>query len=146
MKYNRIIYKGLKTYIEDAKKLVSLYNERKYQTSIINISKSETIKVKYLDDLYLKYEYDGLKSICKCGFVLVAGGIGERLKSSNIKISLPIDQISKYSYLKLYLRYIMSYQNISKSINYICIMTSESTDITIKHYLEENSYFGLLQT
>jgi UDP-sugar pyrophosphorylase len=45
----------------------------------------------------------GLKELSKVGLVLIAGGLGERLGFSGIKISLPVCTIAEdYSYIKYY--------------------------------------------
>jgi len=50
-----------------------------------------------------QYEEKGLKELSKVGFVLIAGGLGERLGYSGIKIDLPVCIIEEdYSYLKYY--------------------------------------------
>jgi UDP-sugar pyrophosphorylase len=36
------------------------------------------------------YEHEGVKELHKTGFVLIAGGLGERLGYSGIKIDLPV--------------------------------------------------------
>ena len=49
-----------------------------------------------------RIESTGMAEICKTGFVLVAGGLGERLGYSNIKIGLPVESVTKDSYLEYY--------------------------------------------
>jgi UDP-sugar pyrophosphorylase len=45
----------------------------------------------------------GLQELSKVGFVLIAGGLGERLGYSGIKIDLPVTTIEEdYCYLKFY--------------------------------------------
>jgi UDP-sugar pyrophosphorylase len=45
----------------------------------------------------------GTKELCKVGFVLIAGGLGERLGFSGIKIGLPVCTIAEdYSYMMYY--------------------------------------------
>jgi UDP-sugar pyrophosphorylase len=45
----------------------------------------------------------GLKELSKVGFVLIAGGLGERLGFSGIKISLPVVTVGDdYSFIKYY--------------------------------------------
>ena len=47
------------------------------------------------------YEKEGTKELHRTGFVLIAGGLGERLGYSGIKIDLPVCTIQKdYCYLK----------------------------------------------
>jgi len=49
------------------------------------------------------YEAVGLKELSKTGFVLIAGGLGERLGYSGIKVDLPVCTIEDdYCYLKYY--------------------------------------------
>lgn len=44
------------------------------------------MNISYLDESYIKYEKIGINNINKCGFVLVAGGLGERLNLNSIKV------------------------------------------------------------
>jgi UDP-sugar pyrophosphorylase len=45
----------------------------------------------------------GLKELDKVGFVLIAGGLGERLGYSGIKIGLPVCTVEEdYTYIKFY--------------------------------------------
>ena len=45
----------------------------------------------------------GLKELEKVGFVLIAGGLGERLGYSGIKIGLPVCTVEEdYTYIKFY--------------------------------------------
>ena len=46
----------------------------------------------------------------KTGFVLVAGGLGERLGYNNIKISLPVETFTMQSYLGYYIKKILAIQ------------------------------------
>ena len=49
------------------------------------------------------FEAEGLKELTKIGFVLIAGGLGERLGYSGIKIDLPVCTVeADYCYLKFY--------------------------------------------
>lgn len=52
------------------------------------------------------YEDLGLKELPKLGLVIIAGGLGERLGYSGIKLDLPISTIwdsdETYCYLKYY--------------------------------------------
>jgi len=50
-----------------------------------------------------EFEAEGVKQLSKTGFVLIAGGLGERLGYSGIKIDLPVCTIAEdYCYLKYY--------------------------------------------
>jgi UDP-sugar pyrophosphorylase len=54
-----------------------------------------------------------LNEVAKMGIVLIAGGLGERLGFSSIKISLPVITIfgENYSYLKYYADYALALKN-----------------------------------
>ena len=58
-----------------------------------------------LTNNYEEYQEKGRDHISKVGFVLVAGGLGERLGSSNIKISLVCESVSKMSFMDMYIAY-----------------------------------------
>lgn len=51
----------------------------------------------------------GLKELHKMGLVLIAGGLGERLGYSGIKIDLPVCTLEEdYSYMKYYAQYALA--------------------------------------
>jgi UDP-sugar pyrophosphorylase len=96
-------------------------------------------------------EYDsfheiGLNELPFCGFVLVAGGLGERLGYSGIKVALPSETTTNTSYLELYCKQILSvqskYGNGSTTLP-LAIMVSDDTELKTIHFLEQNDYFGL---
>ena len=71
----------------------------------------ETYKPEVPTGIFLKpgedqmkfYEDEGLKELHKTGFVLIAGGLGERLGYGGIKLDLPVSTLDdNYSYLKYY--------------------------------------------
>lgn len=64
----------------------------------------------------------GAQTLAKCGFVLVAGGLGERLGYNGIKIALPVESVTGQTHLAHYLEYIKAWGN-----GPLCIMTSDDT-------------------
>ena len=83
-------------------------------------------------------EAEGLKELHKTGFVLIAGGLGERLGYSGIKIDLPVSIIEKdYCYLKYYAQFIhactqraLPFVSDDKKKDFyvpLCIMVSDDT-------------------
>ena len=60
---------------------------------------------------FSSFESAGLAEISKTGFVLVAGGLGERLGYSGIKIGLPVESVSKTTYLEHYCKQIKAMQD-----------------------------------
>lgn len=90
----------------------------------------------------------------KTGFVLIAGGLGERLGYSGIKIDLPVSTLkANYCYLQYYANYIhacteralLNVPPYEREQFYIpfCIMVSDDTHDRTVDLLERNQYFGL---
>lgn len=105
--------------------------------------------------LFSKMEAKGLKELPKLGFVLIAGGLGERLGYSGIKIDLPVCLIEHdYTYLKYYIQYIHAVreralehldETVSKEDFFVplCIMVSDDTISRTVALLEANDYYGM---
>jgi len=95
---------------------------------------------------YANMEARGMAELGKCGFVLVAGGLGERLGYGGIKIGLPTEMTTETSYMQLYAETILAYQAKHALPNQklpLCIMTSGDTNARTLELLQSNSYFGL---
>ena len=85
--------------------------------------------------------------------MLIAGGLGERLGFSGIKVSLPVCTIvDDYCYLKFYAQYALACQARAKKIDASLgddfmvpfgIMVSDDTHDRTIALLEENDYFGM---
>ena len=96
----------------------------------------------------------GIEEMKNSCLVLAAGGLGERLGYSSIKLDLPISLIKKeLSYMKYYWDYIKAFEErvipqlteIQRKDFYIpfAIMTSEDTHNRTIELLEKHNYFGL---
>eukprot|EP00618_Florenciella_parvula_P031890 CAMPEP_0119536226 /NCGR_PEP_ID=MMETSP1344-20130328/49107_1 /TAXON_ID=236787 /ORGANISM="Florenciella parvula, Strain CCMP2471" /LENGTH=671 /DNA_ID=CAMNT_0007578181 /DNA_START=90 /DNA_END=2105 /DNA_ORIENTATION=- len=137
---------GLEAYITNARVLLSASsaneNPMKDVESVqIPIGKS----LDYGSPEYDKLESLGLEEVSRACFVLVAGGLGERLGYSGIKLSLPIDIGSMTTYLELYCASILSLQRRCAepvTIPFV-IMTSDDTHLRTVALLESNSNFGM---
>jgi len=97
------------------------------------------------------YEQAGIPHIGKCGFVLVAGGLGERLGYNGIKVALPSQTVTGASYLELYCQQILHMQKRYASSTTgmllpLAIMVSDDTADKTLQLLEEFNYFGLEKT
>ena len=104
-------------------------------------------------------EAEGLRASHGLAFVLVAGGLGERLGYSGIKLELETNLCDGACYLELYARYILALQyraqqqqqlqlqNSNNSPNIVrlplVIMTSGDTDAATRQLLREHHNFGL---
>lgn len=99
-------------------------------------------------------EAEGLKELAYTGFVLIAGGLGERLGYSGIKIDLPVCTVEEdYCYLKYYANYALACKeralaldpSLDKNKFYVpfCIMVSDDTHSRTMDLLKKHDYFGL---
>lgn len=57
---------------------------------------------------FAAHEDEGIRAFRDCACVLVAGGLGERLGYSNIKLSLPVESATGRCYLQLYIEQILA--------------------------------------
>ena len=99
------------------------------------------------------YELDklGFTEIENTVFVLVAGGLGERLGYPDIKIGIETDLITKRKFIEIYIDFIKAFENRikrSKKMDEnwcipLCIMTSDDTHNKTVSLLEKNKNFGL---
>ena len=99
------------------------------------------------------YELDklGFEQIENTVFVLVAGGLGERLGYPDIKIGIETELITKRKFIEVYIEFIKAFENRIKKNKKIeedwfiplCIMTSDDTHKKTVELLEKNNNFGL---
>ncbi len=99
------------------------------------------------------YELDkiGFEQIENTVFVLVAGGLGERLGYPDIKIGIETDLITLRKFIEIYIEYIKAFEdrikrNKKMEENWyipLCIMTSDDTNDKTISLLEKNKYFGM---
>lgn len=93
----------------------------------------------------------GMEACADTTFVLVAGGLGERLGYSGIKLSLGTNLCTERNYLEGYARYILAVQHRARQNNPdradiqipLVIMTSGDTDPATRQLLSDNNYFGM---
>jgi UDP-sugar pyrophosphorylase len=95
-------------------------------------------------------EQMGIEACAGAVFVLVAGGLGERLGYSGIKLSLETNLCTNKCYLEIYIKYIQAMQYLARiktgrddiSIPLV-IMTSGDTDPLTRQLLTDNNNFGM---
>lgn len=90
------------------------------------------------DAVPAQLEESGLAELKDACFVLVAGGLGERLGFSSIKLALPCETLTSASYLKTYCSYIKAWGGDS-----LVIMTSDDTHAKTKALIDSEKRFGL---
>jgi len=142
---------GLKGYINNAKKLLSLSSkgENPHKGWIPSVPVGASFEIG--SEEYNRVERVGRHELGSVGFVLVAGGLGERLGYGDIKIGLPTEQVTGKCYLKYYCDYLFSLQagyGASRASGKdfllpLCIMTSRDTNDRTVALLKKNDYFGL---
>jgi len=137
---------GLTGYLSNAIALLekSRRGENPLEGWIPSVPKGEAFEVG--SDAFLSTEQLGLKEVGKCGFVLVAGGLGERLGYGDIKIGLPTELATGTSYIQFYIDTILAFQSRyaepGKKLP-LCIMTSGDTNAKTVALLSANNYFGM---
>jgi len=100
---------------------------------------------------FAQAEQKGITGIAHVAFVLVAGGLGERLGYSGIKLSLETNLCTNTSYLELYVKYILAMQHMARQRSSntdeitipLVIMTSGDTDPMTRTLLADNNNFGM---
>ena len=112
------------------------------------------IKLEPGTDLFDMYEMIGMMQLKNVCLVLMAGGLGDTLGYSDLKLKLPVSTLlNDYSYLKYYAQYIKALEarvrrNFQPDEGYyfnipFAIVTTKDTHDKIVQYLSDNSYFGL---
>eukprot|EP00501_MAST-03F_sp_TOSAG23-6_P000581 GSMAST32.ASY1.ANO1.602.1 assembled CDS len=108
---------GLKTYVSNAKRLLekSRVGANPFEGCNPSVPKGERLKVG--TSQFREFEKLGKSVIADICFVLVAGGLGERLGYNGIKIELPIDITTNDCYLGRYCQHILSLQALARSLS-----------------------------
>jgi len=133
---------GLQSYILKARALLesSAAGDNPFEGYTPSVPLGEDLL--YGDDEYREMEALGMAEVDKLGLVLVAGGLGERLGFSGIKVALPVELTTETSFLgKLSL---LEQRSPSPGVKVpLVIMTSGDTDAPTRSLLEAEDYFGL---
>lgn len=140
---------GLKHYHERAKKLIkeSAQSANPYADYHVGIPEGVTI---HFNEHNLEkvehYENIGMGELQHTAFVLVAGGLGERLGYPGIKVAIPFQLINGQTFLSYYIEYILAFQSKfcppGTRIPFL-IMTSGDTHEKTVELLEKNNNFGM---
>ena len=101
-------------------------------------------------DAFKHYESLGLSAVSTAAFVIVAGGLGERLGYKGIKLALPSEIVTDTSYIQLYIQFILALQTRARKATGdqsltlpLAIMTSDDTDTLTQKLLKDNHNFGM---
>jgi len=141
---------GITGYINNARRLLNEGNAFSGLGTNVSIEQPTTVDLTHLDDNYRRTERLGLRAAYHSAFVLVAGGLGERLGYDGIKMEIPVELTTLTTYLGLYCRTVKAIQDRVNRIEAIdlaripfLIMTSDGTCDRLKAHLGEHEYFGL---
>ncbi|KAK1409953.1 hypothetical protein QVD17_36484 [Tagetes erecta] len=145
---------GLSSYIKTAKELLadSKAGKNPFDGFTPSVPSGEVLT--FGDDNFVQYEDVGVKEVQNAAFVLVAGGLGERLGYQGIKVALPMETTTGTCFLQHYIESILSLSEASfKQAQGECrrdvplvIMTSDDTHERTLQLLESNTYFGMKPT
>ena len=136
---------GVRAYVAKARELLlkSQRGENEFEGMVPSVPDGE--KLRFLSDEYVRAERAGMDAAKDAAFVLVAGGMGERLGYNGIKVSLPVETTSGRCYLEQYMqsmRALGSLPSAPPSFPPFAIMTSDETHAKTLSLLESNDYFG----
>ncbi|KAI7754514.1 hypothetical protein M8C21_023896 [Ambrosia artemisiifolia] len=145
---------GLSSYIKTAKELLadSKAGKNPFDGFTPSVPSGETLT--FGDDNFIQYEEIGVKQVQNAAFVLVAGGLGERLGYNGIKLALPMETTTGTCFLQHYIESILSLSEASSKQTQgesrrdvpLVIMTSDDTHERTLQLLESNDYFGMKPT
>eukprot|EP00201_Polytomella_parva_P008755 CAMPEP_0175052040 /NCGR_PEP_ID=MMETSP0052_2-20121109/8141_1 /TAXON_ID=51329 ORGANISM="Polytomella parva, Strain SAG 63-3" /NCGR_SAMPLE_ID=MMETSP0052_2 /ASSEMBLY_ACC=CAM_ASM_000194 /LENGTH=907 /DNA_ID=CAMNT_0016316405 /DNA_START=213 /DNA_END=2936 /DNA_ORIENTATION=+ len=156
---------GLLSYIRNAKRLLkdSLEGRNPFEGFAPEVPMGTHLD--FGSDEFRSFETLGLSEASRAAFVLVAGGLGERLGYSGIKLGLPTESASNCTFIECYCRSILAIEaaastsSVSESADHpttstpkpsstqripLVIMTSDDTHCHTERMLEQNAFFGLL--
>ena len=94
---------GIAAYVANAKKLLGDSKEGVNPFDGWTPSVPNGVVVQYGDETHVALE-KGMDEVGDAAFVLVAGGLGERLGYSGIKVELPCERATDATCLRLYVR------------------------------------------
>ncbi|CAN1234596.1 UDP-sugar pyrophosphorylase [Linum perenne] len=145
---------GLTSYIKTARQLLADSKAGKNPFDGFTPSVPTGENLSYGDDNFMKFEQEGVKVAQNAAFVLVAGGLGERLGYNGIKVALPQETTTGTCFLQHYIENVLALQEASCKMTGgqserdipFAIMTSDDTHARTLQLLESNSYFGMKPT
>jgi UDP-sugar pyrophosphorylase len=146
---------GLESYISKARLLLQECAEgvNPFADFVATVPEGETLSFDGEGSMnFSEAEKLGIDSISGAVFVLVAGGLGERLGYSGIKLSLETNLCTNECYLELYVKYIKAVEFLVNRRGGIAdvriplvIMTSADTDELTRKLLKDNDSFGMAE-
>lgn len=143
---------GMLTYVTNAKKLLhdSQAGVNPFKGFVPEVPVGERLQIG--TQLFNECESLGLAEAEKMCFVLVAGGLGERLGYNGIKVALPAEIITGRCFLQVYCENILALQRMAQKLSGrkdiivpMAIMTSADTHVKTLELLRTHSNFGMVE-
>ncbi|KAH9757247.1 UDP-sugar pyrophosphorylase [Citrus sinensis] len=134
---------GLKSYIKTARELLadSKAGKNPFDGFTPSVPTGEVLK--FGDDTFINYEQAGVKEAKNAAFVLVAGGLGERLGYNGIKVALPAETTTGTCFLQNYIECILALQESSCRLAEVSNLAISNVNASV---YEEVSTFMLLSS
>ena len=137
---------GLTAYVAHARVLLAeaAADKNPFEGYEVEIPEGETLEIG--SDAFRADEKLGMGAMPGAAFVLVAGGLGERLGYDGIKVELPTETITCASFLETYITSLLAMTRRAgpgAPQVPLVIMTSEDTHAKTLALLEANGYFGM---
>ncbi len=141
---------GLVQYIRNARKLLHDSKEGVNPFDGFEPAVPDGQSLDFGSEHFRQLERKGVEEAGEAGYVLVAGGLGERLGYSGIKVALPAESASGICFLQLYIEYILALQAKAQDRFPgrrlpLVIMTSDDTHARTQALLDSHNNFGAAQ-
>lgn len=136
--------RGLAAYIAHARRLLadSAADKSPFEGFAVGVPEGERIRIG--SDAFRDDERAGAALLRSSVFVLVAGGLGERLGFHGIKVSLPAETLGGASFLCTYATSLAAIrERCGVAAPPLVVMTSADTHDQTVTLLEAHGYFGL---
>lgn len=136
---------GLTGYISNARKLLAEAKAGANPFEGFVPHQPDKVDLTQFNAEYDRYEALGKAHFEKTAVVLVAGGLGERLGYSGIKLDIPVEVTETTPYLAHYaacLKAMEARMSTPRPVPFI-IMVSDDTDAKTRASLEANNWYGL---
>ncbi|GJP47658.1 hypothetical protein CLOM_g6836 [Closterium sp. NIES-68] len=142
---------GLPRYIANARQLLAESRDGVNPFEGFTPAVPSGERIKFGDPSFDELEARGVEEARNSAFVLVAGGLGERLGYSGIKVALPAESTTGRCFLQLYIDSILALQHASNQLKPdepprhipLVIMTSDDTHARTEALLREHGHFGM---
>ncbi|CAI5524766.1 unnamed protein product, partial [Closterium sp. Naga37s-1] len=142
---------GLPRYISNARRLLADSRDGVNPFHGFTPAVPSGVRVRFGDPEFDEFEARGMAEARNAAFVLVAGGLGERLEYSGIKVVLPAESTTEHCFLQHYIESILVLQHASNGLTPdepprripLAIMTSDDTHARTQALLSTHGYFGM---